>query len=111
MFTSMTARISTNTYCLAKTQRFSRWSENSVGRVTHEREAPTDILQLVTRDPDFRVEGIVVVRRRHGDRIYSWLAEMQMKLFRPIDEKWCHYWPIDERDVIMRLHISSFGSC
>ena len=25
------------------------------------------------------------------DRIYSWLAEMQMKLFRPIDEKWCHY--------------------
>ena len=26
-----------------------------------------------------------------NDRIYSLLAEMQMKLFRPIDEKWCHY--------------------
>ena len=47
MFTSMTARVSTNTYCLARTQRFSRRSENSVGRVTHEREAPTDTVQLV----------------------------------------------------------------
>ena len=28
---------------------------------------------------------------RLTDRIYSWLAEMQMKLVRPIDEKWCHY--------------------
>ena len=41
----MTARVSTNTYCLAR--RFSRRSENSVGRVTHEREAPTDTVQLV----------------------------------------------------------------
>ena len=50
MFTSMTARVSTNTYCLARTRRFSRRSENSVGRVTHEREAPTDTVQLVARD-------------------------------------------------------------
>ena len=47
MFTSMTARVSTNTYCLARTRRFSRRSENSVGRVTYEREAPTDTVQLV----------------------------------------------------------------
>ena len=47
MFTCMTARVSTNTYCLARTLRFSRRSENSVGRVTHEREAPTDTVQLV----------------------------------------------------------------
>ena len=48
MFTSMTARVSTNTYCLARTRRFSRRSENSVGRVAHSREAPTDTVQLVT---------------------------------------------------------------
>ncbi len=42
MFTSMTDRVSTNTYCLARTSRFSRRSENSDGRVTPEREAPTD---------------------------------------------------------------------
>ena len=48
MFTSMTARVSTNTYCLARTRRFSRRSENSVGRVTHKREAPTDTVQLVS---------------------------------------------------------------
>ena len=47
MFTSMTVRVSTNTYCLARTRRFSRRSENSVGRVTHERETPTDTVQLV----------------------------------------------------------------
>ena len=47
MFTSMTARVSTNTYCLARTRCFSRRSENSVGRVTHRREAPTDTVQLV----------------------------------------------------------------
>ena len=41
MFTSMTARVSNNTYCLARTQRFP------VGRVTHEREAPTDTVQLL----------------------------------------------------------------
>ena len=54
MFTSMTARVSTNTYCLARTRRFSRRSENSVGRVTHEREAPTDtVLQLAsTNNPN-----------------------------------------------------------
>ena len=39
--------VSTNTYCLARTRRFSRRSENSVGRVTHQREAPTDTVQLV----------------------------------------------------------------
>ena len=50
MFTSMTARVSTNTYCLARTGRFCRRSENFVGRVTHEREAPTDTVQLVDRD-------------------------------------------------------------
>ena len=51
MFTSMTARVSTNTYCLARTRRLSRRSENSVGRGTHEREAPTytDTVQLVTK--------------------------------------------------------------
>ena len=27
MFTSMTARVSTNTYCLARTRRLSRWSK------------------------------------------------------------------------------------
>ena len=45
MFTSMTARlrVSTNMYCLARTRRFSRRTGNSVGRVTHEREAPTDV--------------------------------------------------------------------
>ena len=49
MFTSMTARVSTNTYCLARIRRFSRRPENSVGRarVTHECEAPTDTVQLV----------------------------------------------------------------
>ena len=47
MFTSMTAGVSTNTYCLARTRHFSRWSENFVGRVTHEREAPMDTVQLV----------------------------------------------------------------
>ena len=47
MFTSMTARVSTNAYCLARTRRFSRLSENSVGRVTHERETPTETVQLV----------------------------------------------------------------
>ena len=36
---------------------------------------------------------------------------MQMKLFRPIHETWCHHQPIDERDVIIRLHLSLFGSC
>ena len=46
MFTSMTARVSTNTYCIARTLRFSRRSENSVGRVTHEREAPTDTISV-----------------------------------------------------------------
>ena len=46
MFTSMTARVSTNTYCIARTRRFSRRFENSVGRVTHVREAPTDTVQL-----------------------------------------------------------------
>ena len=46
MFTSTTARVSTNTYCLARTRRFSRRSENSVGRVTHESEAPTGTVQL-----------------------------------------------------------------
>ena len=39
-------RVSTNTYCLVKILRFSRRSENSVERVTYEREAPTDTLQL-----------------------------------------------------------------
>ena len=48
MFTSMTDRVSTNTYCLVRTWPFSRRSESSVGRVTHEREAPTDTVQLVT---------------------------------------------------------------
>ena len=54
MFTSMTARVSTNTYCLARTRRFSRRSENSVGRVTHECEAPkdTDTVQLVQSNRD-----------------------------------------------------------
>ncbi len=47
MFTSMTARVSTNTYCLARTWRFSRRSENSVGCVTQERETPTDTVKLV----------------------------------------------------------------
>ena len=47
MFTSMTARVSTNTYCIARTRRFSKRSENSVGRVTHEHKAPTDTIQLV----------------------------------------------------------------
>ena len=47
MFASMTARVSTDTYCLARTPRFSRRSENSVGRVTHKREAPTNTVQLV----------------------------------------------------------------
>ena len=47
MFTSMTGRVSTNSHCLARTQRFSRRPENSVGRVTYEREAPTDTVQLV----------------------------------------------------------------
>ena len=49
MFTSMTARVSTNTYCLAKTRRFSRRSERSAGSVTHEREAPTDTVEVVAR--------------------------------------------------------------
>ena len=47
MFTSMTARVSTNTYGLARTRRFSRRSKNSFGRVTQEREALTDTVELV----------------------------------------------------------------
>ena len=47
MFTSMTARVSTNTYCPSRTRRFSRRSAKSVELVTHEREAPTDTVQLV----------------------------------------------------------------
>ena len=47
MFTFMRDRVSTSTYCIARTRRFSRRSENSDGRVTHEREAPTDTVQLV----------------------------------------------------------------
>ena len=47
MFTSMTARVSTNTYCLARIWRFSRRSENSFGRVTRESEAPTDTVKQV----------------------------------------------------------------
>ena len=47
MFNSMTARVSINTYCLARTGRFSRRSENSVERVTYEREVSTDTVQLV----------------------------------------------------------------
>ena len=47
MFTSMTARVSTNTYCLARTWHFSRRSQNSIGRVTHESEVPTETVQLV----------------------------------------------------------------
>ena len=43
----MTARVSTNTYCLARTRRFSRRSEKSVGRVTHEREASTDTVRVI----------------------------------------------------------------
>ena len=49
MFTSLTPRVSTNTYCLARTRLFSRRFENSLGRVTHEREAPTDTIQLVLK--------------------------------------------------------------
>ena len=45
MFTSMTARVSTNTYCIARTRRLSK---RSVGRVAHESEAPTDTVQLVS---------------------------------------------------------------
>ena len=41
MFTSMTARVSTNTYCIARTRCFSRRSEK-----LREREAPTDTVQL-----------------------------------------------------------------
>ena len=51
MFTSMTARVSTNAYCLARTWRFSGRSENSFGRVTYERETPTDTVQLVMLCP------------------------------------------------------------
>ena len=47
MFTSMTARVAANTYCLARTRRFNRRSENSVGCVAYEREARTDTVQLV----------------------------------------------------------------
>ena len=47
MFTSMTDKVATNTYCLARARSFSRWSEHSVERVTYEREAPTDTVQLV----------------------------------------------------------------
>ena len=48
MFTSMTARVSTNPFCLARSRRFSRRSGNSIGRVTHQREAPADTVQLVS---------------------------------------------------------------
>ena len=47
MFTAMTARVSINTYCLYRTGRFSRRSENSVGGVTYEHEVSTDTVQLV----------------------------------------------------------------
>ena len=48
MFTCMIAMVSTNTYCLARTRRFSRWSENLVGRVTHKLKTPTGTIQPVS---------------------------------------------------------------
>ena len=45
---------------------------------------------LITRGPDIRAKGIVIVRQP-TDRIYIRLAHMQMKIFRLIDQKWCHY--------------------
>ena len=45
---------------------------------------------LITRGPDIRVKGIVIVRRP-TDRIYTRLAQMHMKIFRLTGEKWCHY--------------------
>ena len=47
MFTSKSTSVSTNTYCLAKTRRFSRRSKNSVRSVTQELEALTDTVELV----------------------------------------------------------------
>ena len=45
----LSVKVSTNTYCLARTGRFSRRSKNSVGRVTRERDSPTDTVQLISR--------------------------------------------------------------
>ena len=70
MFTSMTARVSTNTYCLARTRRFSRRSENSVGRVTHEREAPTDTVQLKS------VHALDGLRNSVRSRSIVWVSEV-----------------------------------
>ena len=71
MFTSMTARVSTNTYCLARTRRFSKRSENSVGRVTHEREAPTDTVQLVKVFLGCQVHTIATVPKDGATELYE----------------------------------------
>ena len=66
---------------------------------------------LVTQGPDIRTKSILVVQRATvGLYLYSISADA-MKLFRPIDEKWYHYRPIDDCGVIIRLHLSLFGSC
>ena len=64
MFTSMTARVSTNTYCLARTRRFSRQSENFLGHVAHEREAPTDAIQLAAERSEASNPGLIRVAQR-----------------------------------------------
>ena len=61
------------------------------------------VLPVVTRGPDIQAKGMVI---RPYNRIYTRLAQMQMKLFRPIDGMWCHYRPIDERVVIIKLYLS-----
>ena len=55
-------------------------------------------LSVATRDPDIRAKGIL--GRRAIDRIYTRLAQTQMKLFRQIDE----------RDVIIRLYLYSLAA-
>ena len=55
---------------------------------------------IITRGPDIRAKGTVVTNRRPYDHIYTRIAQI-MKLFRSIDE----------HDVIIRLHVSLFGSC
>ncbi len=64
MFTSMTARVLTNTYCLDRTWR--RRSENSVGRVTHECEVPMDTVQLVKTNQYFSYNYNLFVKHAYS---------------------------------------------
>ena len=64
----MTARVSTNTYCLARTRRFSRRSETPLDVLLMKREAPTDTVQLSYRSVRYLYGNLSKYKRK--DRFY-----------------------------------------